>query len=827
MKINKNIINGLGKRIRDILPSYMQLESKDLLDKKLFFYEKFMNLKYSKDIEDKFFIQNLKLEIKKKLNLNISKKELKELNEAKSEVLKKKEEMALYLEYLALINNIFEKEFEDEFIWREELLKIGEKDRVKNYIKERLKKYIESFFMVTEIEEINQTVYKLISLGEKEIGREIFVSILIFILNEHITVVYKSQYINFAKEIIKRLIESGEKKWFEAFLKKLILNFKKDLDIYKNDINIYWDMIFKLIYLNQEYFYEKEIQENIQEFLAKQDLFLKRAKEDKSNYDKKIEDKKIKNEESKEDKEINFPFLMAILFVAGQKKIVIEKIHKYLEVGSLNDDLKLIFKKFIERDIFDQFILECDNDTLKSLCEIFKELFKDLTDDFIQFQKQAFYDSDHIQKRRFETLRFFTENFIKRFINGILKKDVLEKEYIQNVIQDLISKEIEQNGLLFMPRFIISLMIDVNIELRNIIISPILLKKIINKYILYDYYEYYIYLNRIIDKLLPTKDEKIIQIAIELMDFYFSKNREDFAFEIALNLIKICENKIIKQLKEKVESVLESNKEEIYLGSSTFSLILAELFKFGEKKLIIKFKDKIFNDLELAFDFFSVLIETKDDFIIKNSKKFVDKCFDGGKEYYAGEIAIKLLKIGEKEMFEKLNKAIKICLEKGYSEDDFYDVLNLMFNFLDLLDRPAKIIDILNEKNIKEKIFSYQIISFLLKQNKDLNKLYDYLSDFRFVINNSKKINNTLPQEKRIENIEKFFNKYELEIAKLFIVDANFFKKFILDNIKKYGFKKMEDYFNKIPMNFDLEFFYHISSKIKYKQELIKLMELF
>lgn len=73
------------KRIRNILPSNIQLESKDLLDKKLFFDEKFMNLKSSKDIEDKFFIQNLKLEIKKKLNLNILKKELKELNETKSE----------------------------------------------------------------------------------------------------------------------------------------------------------------------------------------------------------------------------------------------------------------------------------------------------------------------------------------------------------------------------------------------------------------------------------------------------------------------------------------------------------------------------------------------------------------------------------------------------------------------------------------------------------------------------------------------------------------------------------------------------------------------
>jgi len=174
-------------------------------------------------------------------------------------------------------------------------------------------------------------------------------------------------------------------------------------------------------------------------------------------------------------------------------------------------------------------------------------------------------------------------------------------------------------------------------------------------------------------------------------------------------------------------------------------------------------------------------------------------------------------------MFEKVNKAIKICLEKK----DFSNTLLFMFDLVDLLDRPAKIIDILNEKNIKEKIFSYQIISFLLKQNKDLNKLYDYLSDFRFVINNSKKINNTLLQEKRIENIEEFFYKYQLEIAKLFIVDANFFKKFILDNIKKYGFKKIEEYFNKIPMNFDLEFFYNISSKIKNKQELIKLMELF
>ena len=821
MKINKNIINGLGKRIRDILPSYMQLESKDLLDKKLFFDEKFMNLKSSKDIEDKFFIQNLKLEIKKKLNLNISKKELKELNETKSEVFKKKEQMALYLEYLALINNIFEKEFEDEFIWREELLKIGEKDRVKNYIKERLKKYIESFFMVTEIEEINQTVYKLISLGEKEIGREIFVSILIFILNEHITVVYKSQYINFAKEIIKRLIESGEKKWFEAFLKKLILNFKKDLDIYKkNDINIYWDMIFKLIYLNQEYFYEKEIQENIQEFLAKQDLFLKRAKEDKINYDKKIEDKKIKNEESQEDKEINFPWLMAILFLVGQKEIVIEKIRKYLETGSLNDDLKLIFKKFIEIDIFDQFILECDNDILKSLCEIFKDLFKELIDDFIQYGKN----------NRSENEISFRGIFLGRFIIGIFKKDILEKEYIQNVIQDSIIKEIEQNGLSSAIKLIINLIDFVNIKEKDIIISPLFIKKFVNQCILNGYL---LDAGKIIVELLPTKDKTIIQIAIELMNIYFNYDRPSlFLFyaldlRIASYLLEMGENKIIKKLKERIEFFLDNlDNTEIHLYFTRSLRILIKLFKIGEKKFIIKIINKIdkyHEYLGFEFEIFSNLIETKDDFIIKNSKKFVDKCFEEGKEYYAGEIAIKLLKIGEKEMFEKVNKAIKICLEKK----DFSNALLFMFNFLDLLDRPAKIIDILNEKNIKEKIFSYQIISFLLKQNKDLNKLYDYLSDFRFVINNSKKINNTLPQEKRIENIEEFFHKYQLEIAKLFIVDANFFKKFILDNIKKYGFKKIEEYFNKIPMNFDLEFFYNISSKIKDKQELIKLMELF
>jgi len=813
MKINKNIINGLGKRIRDILPSYMQLESKDLLDKKLFFDEKFMNLKSSKDIEDKFFIQNLKLEIKKKLNLNISKKELKELNETKSEVFKKKEQMALYLEYLALINNIFEKGFEKPWA---SLLRIGEKERFKNYIKNlKIKDLPKKNYDDYDYNKFYKEDYFeiVIYLKEKEIAKETLVSI----LNEYLIF----DYINFTKEIIKILIESGEKKWVDDFLKRLIFNTKKTLNIYKtNHIEMYWHIIFKLFYLNQEYFYEKEIQENIQEFLAKQDLFLKRAKEDKSNYDKKIEDKKIKNEESQEDKEINFPWLMAILFLVEQKEIVIEKIRKYLETGSLNDDLKLIFKKFIEIDIFDQVILECDSKMLKALSGIFKDLFKELIDDFIQYGKN----------NRSENEISFRGIFLGRFIIGIFKKDILEKEYIQNVIQDSIIKEIEQNGLSSAIKLIINLIDFVNIKEKDIIISPLFIKKFVNQCILNGYL---LDAGKIIVKLLPTKDKTIIQIAIELMNIYFNYDRPSlFLFyaldlRIASYLLEMGENKIIKKLKERIEFFLDNlDNTEIHLYFTSSLRILIKLFKIGEKKFIIKIINKIdkyHEYLGFEFEIFSNLIETKDDFIIKNSKKFVDKCFDEGKEYDAGKIAIKLLKIGEKEMFEKVNKAIKICLEKK----DFSNTLLFMFDLVDLLDRPAKIIDILNEKNIKEKIFSYQIISFLLKQNKDLNKLYDYLSDFRFVINNSKKINNTLLQEKRIENIEEFFYKYQLEIAKLFIVDANFFKKFILDNIKKYGFKKIEEYFNKIPMNFDLEFFYNISSKIKNKQELIKLMELF
>ncbi|MGB9847738.1 MAG: HEAT repeat domain-containing protein [Minisyncoccia bacterium] len=162
----------------------------------------------------------------------------------------------------------------------------------------------------------------------------------------------------------------------------------------------------------------------------------------------------------------------------------------------------------------------------------------------------------------------------------------------------------------------------------------------------------------------------------------------------------------------------------------------------------------------------------------------------------------KLRELAEKEKQELIQGlTTTIFFEKLINDSDNYvrkaaadslRELAKVFNFT----QEEKILGILKNKyNLSEAeiLYSSQIIFDLLKDKKDLGEfILKYLPEYRLIKEYSRELNNQLSEEKRTEDVDKFWlrNQYGLAILQSF--DLSLSTQLIRQNLKSYGFSRLE-----------------------------------
>jgi len=96
-----------------------------------------------------------------------------------------------------------------------------------------------------------------------------------------------------------------------------------------------------------------------------------------------------------------------------------------------------------------------------------------------------------------------------------------------------------------------------------------------------------------------------------------------------------------------------------------------------------------------------------------------------------------------------------------------------------------------------ELVYSYETIFNLLKDKKDLGDfVLKYLPEFKSIKEFSKEINSELAEDKRIENIEEFWQKNQPGLASLQSFDLNLSTQLIRQNLRLFGFPRLERFLN-------------------------------
>ncbi|MEM4648117.1 MAG: hypothetical protein QXO12_02315, partial [Candidatus Pacearchaeota archaeon] len=271
-------------------------------------------------------------------------------------------------------------------------------------------------------------------------------------------------------------------------------------------------------------------------------------------------------------------------------------------------------------------------------------------------------------------------------------------------------------------------------------------------------------------------EKGMIESAKKAMEKCLEKGWPNYAGKIAIELAKLGEKGMIESAKKAMEKCLEKGWPN-YAGK-----IAIELAKLGEKGMI------------------------------ESAKKAMEKCLEEDWPDYAGKIAIELAKLGEKGMIESAKKAMEKCLEKGWPNY----AGKIAIELAKLGERPEKIEEVLSRKKIEEELYSYQIIADLLKTNQDLGQLFlEYLPQLEAFKEYCKKINQDLPQEKKIDDPEKFIEKYQSGIVKLHLLDLDLSNAFLSQILKNHGFPRLERYFENIVKDFNPKSLKEVLPKIK------------
>ena len=122
------------------------------------------------------------------------------------------------------------------------------------------------------------------------------------------------------------------------------------------------------------------------------------------------------------------------------------------------------------------------------------------------------------------------------------------------------------------------------------------------------------------------------------------------------------------------------------------------------------------------------------------------------------------------------------------------------------LGELAKVIDFKPlepiEKVLKEKYqipetemnYVLNVLAFLMEDNKDLGELVlKYLPEYQTIKEFSKEINSKLPLDKKTADVEKFWQKNQIELGTLQTFDLNLSTQLIRENLKLFGFPRLEN----------------------------------
>ena len=160
------------KEERKKLPFYLQLEfpQKRPEKEKWSFEGQLLKLRNSKEPEDKLFIEDLRMKIKKELGKEITKEEKEKLAELEEKVKKKREAIADRIEGTLLAKQAMERLLERGWFHYAgeiavELAKLGEKEKE---MINTAKQAIERFFEIGWFSEAGKIAIELAKLGEKE-----------------------------------------------------------------------------------------------------------------------------------------------------------------------------------------------------------------------------------------------------------------------------------------------------------------------------------------------------------------------------------------------------------------------------------------------------------------------------------------------------------------------------------------------------------------------------------------------------------------------------------------------------------------------------------
>ncbi|MBD3282621.1 MAG: hypothetical protein GF387_03400 [Candidatus Portnoybacteria bacterium] len=97
----------------------------------------------------------------------------------------------------------------------------------------------------------------------------------------------------------------------------------------------------------------------------------------------------------------------------------------------------------------------------------------------------------------------------------------------------------------------------------------------------------------------------------------------------------------------------------------------------------------------------------------------------------------------------------------------------------------------------QEIIYSYQIISNLLKNKEDLGELITkYLPELKTIKEFSKEVNSQLAEDKKTKNIEKFWEKNQIGTARLQLFDISLSTQLIKQQLRLFGFPRTEKLLN-------------------------------
>ncbi len=140
-----------------------------------------------------------------------------------------------------------------------------------------------------------------------------------------------------------------------------------------------------------------------------------------------------------------------------------------------------------------------------------------------------------------------------------------------------------------------------------------------------------------------------------------------------------------------------------------------------------------------------------------------------------------------------------------------------------------KILNLIKKISPDHLFYSQKIISSLLRKGQDLGQFsLEYLPQFETIKSYSQEINQKLPLEKQTDNTETFWQKHQLELAKLHSLSLNLSTSWLTGYLKNFGFPRLERFLENIVKPFRSEVLKEPLAKIKEiePEHFIRLIEI-